>query len=48
MRRKSNEENKPMFYYIGIEFVDISDSDRAMVEVTVQRLVKQGRLVPET
>ncbi len=48
VRRKSGEENKPMFYDIGIEFVDISDLDRERVEATVQRLVKQGRLVPET
>ncbi|MCB9771540.1 MAG: PilZ domain-containing protein [Candidatus Omnitrophica bacterium] len=48
VRRKSNEENKPMFYDIGIEFVDINDRDRERVEATVQRLVKQGRLVPET
>ncbi len=48
VRRKSGEENKPMFYDIGIEFVDIEDRDRERVEVTVQKLVKQGRLVPET
>ncbi len=48
VRRKSGEENKPMFYDIGIEFVDISDLDRERIEAVVQRLVKQGRLVPET
>lgn len=48
VRRKSSEDNKPLFYDIGIEFVDISDADRERVEVTVQRLVKQGRLLPET
>lgn len=48
VRRKSSEENKPLFYDIGIEFVDISDRDRERMEAAVQRLVKQGRTVPET
>ncbi len=48
VRRKSSEENKPMFYDIGIEFMDISDQDRARVETTVERLVKQGRLLLES
>lgn len=47
VRRKSSEDNKPLFYDIGIEFVDINDKDRERVEATVQRLAKMGRTVPE-
>ena len=48
VRRKSTEADKPLFYDIGIEFVDISDRYRERMEITVERLVKQGRIVPET
>ena len=48
VRRKSGEATKPLFYDIGIEFVDISERDRERMEITVQRLAKQGRTIPET
>lgn len=47
VRRRSNEESKPLFYDIGIEYVNISERDKRRIEATVQRLVKQGRTVPE-
>lgn len=47
VRRKSTEQNKPLFYDIGIEFVDAGEKDIERIEATVQRLVKQGKTVPE-
>mgnify|MGYP001561351125 CR=1 FL=1 len=48
VRRKSTEQNKPLFYDIGIEFVDAGEKDIARIEAAVQRLVKQGKTVPES
>lgn len=48
VRRKSTEQNKPLFYDIGIEFVDAGEKDIERIEATVQRLVKQGKTVPES
>ncbi len=36
-QRAANEEKKPLFYEIGIEFVDLSDEDTLMIEGIVNR-----------
>ncbi len=38
VRRMSENEKKPLFYDLGIEFVDISDADRTRVSEVVGRL----------
>lgn len=40
VQRKSDAKNKPLFYDIGIEFVDVSDEERDRLERIIQRLVK--------
>jgi len=46
IRRKEDDSKKPMFYDLGVEFVDLSDHDRARIEEIVKRIAKQGGLVP--
>ncbi|MDZ4241443.1 MAG: PilZ domain-containing protein, partial [Candidatus Omnitrophota bacterium] len=46
IRRKNEDPAKPMFYDVGIEFVDVSAEDRARVERVVVKLAKQIGVVP--
>lgn len=43
VRRKAIEEDKPLFYDIGIEFVDLPDEDRDRIDLVVKRLLKLGK-----
>jgi len=43
VRRKAIEEDKPNFYDIGIEFVDLSEEDRERIDLVVKRLLKLGK-----
>ena len=40
VQRKTEANNKPMFYDIGIEFADVTDEERHRLEKIIQRLVK--------
>jgi Tfp pilus assembly protein PilZ len=42
VRRKAIEDIKPLFYDIGVEFIDLSNKDQARLRTTVERLIKQG------
>lgn len=42
VRRKAVEEIKPMFYDIGIEFMDMSKQDHDRLEKTLQILIAKG------
>ena len=43
IRRKLNEQKKPMFYDVGIEFLNISDSASKRLEAIVTRLVRVNK-----
>lgn len=45
IRRKEDDSKKPMFYDVGVEFVNISNEDRVRLEEIVKRLAKQGGTV---
>lgn len=40
VRRKSDAPNKPLFYDIGLEFIDVDDNEQERLERIIQRLVK--------
>ena len=40
VQRKTDAKNKPMFYDIGIEFMDAKDDERQRLEKIIQRLAK--------
>ena len=40
VQRKTEANNKPMFYDIGIEFADVTDEERHRLEKIIQRLVR--------
>ncbi|MFP4473517.1 MAG: PilZ domain-containing protein [Candidatus Omnitrophota bacterium] len=42
VRRRAENDDKPLMYDIGIEFIDIKTADRARIEAVVQRMVKAG------
>lgn len=44
IRRKATESTKPMFYDVGIEFVDMPDSDHQRIENVLRRLVRPVRV----
>ena len=46
VRRKAIEEQKPSFYDIGLEFLDLSEAARQRVARTVEHLVRFGRQTP--
>ena len=46
IRRKEDDTKKPMFYDVGVEFVNLSDADRIRIEEIVKRIAKQGGMVP--
>lgn len=46
VRRKNDESHKPLFYDIGVEFVDITERDRQRVEKVVAKLCRQGLQTP--
>ena len=41
IRRKGDEEIKPFFYDIGVEFTDIDKNDVKRIEETIQYLVRK-------
>lgn len=43
IRRKSNEELKPLFYDVGVEFGDLPAENRRRLEGIIQRLEKAGK-----
>ena len=42
VQRKSEAEEKPLFYDIGIEFINIAEDDRSRLAGIVNRLVKNS------
>ncbi len=40
IRRKESEPAKPLFYDVGVEFVNLSDKDRVRIEQVILRLSK--------
>jgi Tfp pilus assembly protein PilZ len=42
VQRKNDEEKKPLFYDIGIEFQDLNEVDRRRLEEVVKSLVQAG------
>jgi len=44
IRRKATESTKPMFYDVGIEFVDMADQDRQRIENVLRRLARPARV----
>ena len=42
VRRKAIEENKPSFYDLGLEFLDIRPQDSARLEKVIEHLVRSG------
>ena len=45
IRRKLNEKIKPMFYDVGIEFLEMSPAEYKRLDEIVNRLAKTDRLV---
>jgi Tfp pilus assembly protein PilZ len=45
VRRKSIEEFKPMFYDLGVEFVDLSGKNKEHLKVTIERIIKNGATI---
>ncbi|MBF0331927.1 MAG: PilZ domain-containing protein [Candidatus Omnitrophica bacterium] len=43
VRRKAIEAEKPSFYDIGFEFIDIREEQRNRVAIAVEHLVQHGR-----
>ena len=39
VQRKSDEETKPLFYDIGIEFVDLTEEDKVRIRKVVKLIV---------
>jgi Tfp pilus assembly protein PilZ len=46
VRRRDDDAMKPLFYDVGIEFVDLADKDLQRIEKSVQHLVKGGKNSP--
>ena len=44
IRRKIDDKKKPLFYDIGIEFVDVSKEDQKRILDIIGRLAKKGLL----
>ena len=44
-QRKASESVKPLFYDIGIEFVDVSAADNKRLDAVVAHHLKQGKAV---
>ena len=42
VRRKSMEELKPMFYDIGVEFVNLNSSDKERLRHVLSQMLKKG------
>jgi len=47
VRRKEEEKIKPLFYDIGIEFVNLPEKDRKRIEFIVNRLIALESQKPE-
>ncbi|HLF18923.1 MAG TPA: PilZ domain-containing protein [Candidatus Omnitrophota bacterium] len=43
IRRRKETDNKPLFYDIGIEFVDIKPADHKRIEDVIIKLVKEKK-----
>ncbi|MEI8012837.1 MAG: PilZ domain-containing protein [Candidatus Omnitrophota bacterium] len=46
VRRKAVEAQKPSFYDVGLEFLNLGEAARARVARTVEHLVRFGRQTP--
>lgn len=44
-QRKSSELDKPLYYDIGIEFIDVTVVDKKRLDTVVAHHLKQGKLV---
>jgi Tfp pilus assembly protein PilZ len=42
VRRKAIEEMKPLYYDVGVEFIDISPSNQQRLRDTIARLIQKG------
>jgi Tfp pilus assembly protein PilZ len=42
VRRKAIEDHKPLFYDVGVEFVDLSLRNQERLKETIERLIKKG------
>jgi len=45
-QRKESEIIKPLFYDVGIEFVNVSSQDGKRLDAIVSHHLKQGKIVP--
>ena len=48
VRRKSIEAIKPMFYDIGIEFVNLPNGQKSHLQAAIDRAIKNGALILKT
>jgi len=46
VRRKADDTHKPMFYDVGLEFIDIPDRDCQRISKVVAKLCRQGLQTP--
>ncbi|MEI7998195.1 MAG: PilZ domain-containing protein [Candidatus Omnitrophota bacterium] len=45
VRRKSMETIKPMFYDVGVEFVNLSEIQKSHLKETLERIIKNGATI---
>lgn len=43
VQRKNDEEHKPSFYDVGLEFIDLSNKDKSRLENIIQRIIKNKK-----
>ena len=43
VQRKNEDDHKPFFYDIGIEYVDITEKDKKRLEKIIQHIVKSNK-----
>ena len=48
IQRKAEEKRKPLFYDIGIEFLQVEEVDQRRLDDVIRRLVKQAKTVPNS
>jgi len=46
IQRRNAETKKPLFYDIGIEFIDLKEPDLHRIQATVEHFVKKGFKTP--
>ena len=47
VRRKNNDEQKPLFYDIGIEFTSIEPNAQKRIDEAVRRFLANQKLIPQ-